>query len=731
METPSERADFDVKSISSSASEENGHTIDVVASLPIRKDTKEELSPVGMNCDVKNLWEGEQKCTCCTNWVEEYPEDVKPNPEETEAVQRYALVVRNKKGHSGGKAMVVNSIVVQSPLLKPLLEEVFEGYEGITAGLKKVIFTKPFAPFFYRWGKFKQAVEAVEDPATQAHAQLLYDVLSKELDDTISTWQDQLSHGVITFNYLWTLFKPGDILYCRFRGEEMLMKLQKTEYESGGFSLYAKYVDWSGYTFGYASHQFMLYSYDGTRPITDLDAYPIQYHSEAGAIESRLAARGKRFEQLQGFHYKLYKGLAELVPAVFGNRVVPVRERTVDGRVIIHAEMYNRFNPGEPCGVEAFDSTSFAPSLPTEKEPQHVPNPFMGTPPPPPPMPPGMRFNHMGMPLPPPLPGSLPDARQGTVQRRSRKRRYVRRFSWEANYIKGPKRLSEEYYALCSPIVKGYSLKTKNWAKFQVDNVHEIVWDDRAFDSLVLPPGYKDLILSFTKSQNSTEEQFDDVIEGKGQGIVMLLNGEPGVGKTLTAESGGFPLYIFPVAEHMRVPLYSMSAAQLGVDSASVEQTLGDILEMVTKWKAILLLDETEVFLEQRTIDGLERNKLVSIFLRMLEYYRGVLFLTTNRISTLDKALDSRIHLKISYPELDRTARLRVWWNLIEMLPPSFVGLDSEDLDMLAERKMNGREIKNVIKAAQLLASGQDRPLCLEHIDTVLRITQIGDEGSI
>lgn len=69
------------------------------------------------------------------------------------------------------------------------------------------------------------------------------------------------------------------------------------------------------------------------------------------------------------------------------------------------------------------------------------------------------------------------------------------------------------------------------------------------------------------------------------------------------------------VAEHMQVPLYSMSAAQLGVDSAEVEHSLGDILEMTTKWRAILLLDETEVFLEQRTIDGLERNKLVSSML--------------------------------------------------------------------------------------------------------------------
>lgn len=211
---------------------------------------------------------------------------------------------------------------------------------------------------------------------------------------------------------------------------------------------------------------------------------------------------------------------------------------------------------------------------------------------------------------------------------------------------------------------------------------------------------------------------FDDVIEGKGQGVIMLLAGEPGVGKTLTAES---------VAEYMRVPLYSMSAAELGLDSASVEQALGDILDMTQNWKAVLLLDESDVFLEQRTIDGLERNKLISIFLRMLEYYRGVLFLTANRVSVLDKALDSRIHVKINYPELDFAARRQVWNNFISMLPSSFVGLTAKDLECLAEKRLNGRQIKNVIKTAQLLASEQEKPLNLDHMHTVLRITQIGE----
>ncbi|KAK5023013.1 hypothetical protein LTR16_012389, partial [Cryomyces antarcticus] len=139
---------------------------------------------------------------------------------------------------------------------------------------------------------------------------------------------------------------------------------------------------------------------------------------------------------------------------------------------------------------------------------------------------------------------------------------------------------------------------------------------------LVLPSNQKELILGFTQSQQSLRSTFDDVIEGKGRGIILLLSGPPGVGKTLTAES---------VAEEMKVPLYMMSAGDLGLDPRNVESKLQGILEMCTRWNAILLLDEADVFLEQRSLHELERNKLVSVFLRILEYYEGIMFLTTNR----------------------------------------------------------------------------------------------------
>ena len=141
------------------------------------------------------------------------------------------------------------------------------------------------------------------------------------------------------------------------------------------------------------------------------------------------------------------------------------------------------------------------------------------------------------------------------------------------------------------------------------------------------------------ESQNT----FDDVIQGKGKGIFMLLSEAPGVGKTLTAES---------VAESMHIPLYMMSAGDLGIKPNEVKHALQNILEIVAKWNVILLLDECDVFLEERTSHDLERNKLVSIFLRTLEYYEGILFLTTNRVSNMDAAF--------SHPRLDGVSRPHV-----------------------------------------------------------------------
>lgn len=278
---------------------------------------------------------------------------------------------------------------------------------------------------------------------------------------------------------------------------------------------------------------------------------------------------------------------------------------------------------------------------------------------------------------------------------------------------KAPTALTKEQLLLCSASLRGYSLRNKKWLQFSVHNVSEIKWNESAFESLVLPADHKELILALTESQVANKETFDDVIQGKGKGMIMLLSGPPGVGKTLTAES---------VAENMHAPLYMMSAGDLGLESSGVESSLSNVLEMSTKWNAVLLLDEADVFLEQRSAHDLERNKLVSIFLRMLEYYEGILFLTTNRVDNLDAAFQSRIHISMEYSELSAPSRRHVWANFLSGGGKRAHGFSNGDLDVLAEYAMNGREIKNVLKTAQLLASKKGEGLAIQHVKSVLAI---------
>jgi hypothetical protein len=108
--------------------------------------------------------------------------------------------------------------------------------------------------------------------------------------------------------------------------------------------------------------------------------------------------------------------------------------------------------------------------------------------------------------------------------------------------------LSDAERLIATPVLRGYALKDKKWLGMFVDNVSDSTWNTLAFEPLVLPErqNHLKLILAVAKSRSKKLDGFDDVVQGKGRGVIMLLSGPPGVGKTLTAEG---------VAEVMKVPL--------------------------------------------------------------------------------------------------------------------------------------------------------------------------------
>lgn len=168
-------------------------------------------------------------------------------------------------------------------------------------------------------------------------------------------------------------------------------------------------------------------------------------------------------------------------------------------------------------------------------------------------------------------------------------------------------------------------------------------------------------------------------------------------------------------------PLWSLSVSELGTTPKELEQTLFKVLDIAAAWRAVLLLDEADVYLERRVSGAdLTRNAMTGIFLRMLEYYRGVLFLTTNRIGTFDDAFRSRISMFLHYTALSTQDKGKIWSAL---LGKARVGdFPPDKLLELATLDLNGREIRNAIHTAQSLAEGNGETLELRHVEFVVSI---------
>lgn len=117
---------------------------------------------------------------------------------------------------------------------------------------------------------------------------------------------------------------------------------------------------------------------------------------------------------------------------------------------------------------------------------------------------------------------------------------------------------------------------------------------------------------------------------------------------------------------------------------------------MASHFKAILPLDEADVFVEQRANSDINRNALICVFLRKLEYYDGILFLSTNRVKTIDEAIASRIHLALRYPTLDQSARKAVWKSFLERAgtPEGADACNPKELTILARADLNRREVR-------------------------------------
>ena len=284
---------------------------------------------------------------------------------------------------------------------------------------------------------------------------------------------------------------------------------------------------------------------------------------------------------------------------------------------------------------------------------------------------------------------------------------------------------TEEEFLMMPTEIPGYHLLEKEWVNLPVSDIQPIRWNKQPFEDLVLPEETKRLVKAMVKIRASsikTKREQEilssdfDIIPGKGNGLVMLFHGSPGTGKTLTAES---------VAEIAEMPLYPITCGDIGTEADRVEEYLQLVFDLGKRWNCVLLLDEADVFLEERTLTDLQRNSLVSVFLRMLEYYEGILILTSNRVGTFDEAFRSRIQIALHYEDLKPRSRRQIWSNFLTRLEATDEGANVEDiktrLDELAVHKLNGREIRNAVSTARQLASYEGEKMRWGHLELAIK----------
>lgn len=225
-------------------------------------------------------------------------------------------------------------------------------------------------------------------------------------------------------------------------------------------------------------------------------------------------------------------------------------------------------------------------------------------------------------------------------------------------------------------------------------------YDKSLRDKLVLPADQRELLDILT---TDIETFTADIVEGKSAGNVILSKGVPGVGKTLTAE-----VY----AELMEKPLYSIHSGSLGITAESVRKSLEEIFTRAARWDAVLLLDEADVFVIERGSD-LTQNAIVAEFLRTMEYFDGLLFMTTNRASHIDEAIISRCAAIIDYRIPTRGDAIKIWHVLATN---SGVDLDSDLVQDLWEgfQTIAPRDVKMLLRLALRVAANRDEPLSVD-----------------
>ncbi|KAK3372966.1 P-loop containing nucleoside triphosphate hydrolase protein [Lasiosphaeria ovina] len=689
---------------------------------PLASSVPSKNAELGSSVSVKTLYEGPNSHDDFYDWVDYPPKQLSKSAAKAQdrvAIKVFKVKDTDKPVISGRSSLRYHMVEIQNPLLLAALGDILKKQDVHLEANENASFQHPFTKLYFGYLDILAAYRALgNDDASNALRPFLL-LLIRLLDDIFADTRAKLEQlrasGLVSYKLAWAFFPRNTTVIAWGNNCELLCKVTDTTYNCAGIMKFlqieGKVLRFNGRGFQWEDYQIKLPEFSGNKLITQLPAYPLEFHEGADEVKARLTARGRKVLDYQGLAYVNYTGIA------MHQDGKDMQKHNVDGRVLIDVVGFNKHHLALGSR-EGGDPETQKQQLPVLGDGDHDSD--------------DEDEDHTARNL------ATDAASGGTSAKKSMTKRIGQAAQRRNRETLLACEAKEPHFMYMLPLIEGYALINKLWVAFYVEDISPVVWNDQAYDHLVYDEQQKDLVMSFVENHGAVAAQrrskaMQDVIAGKGEGLIILLSGPPGTGKTLMAEA---------VADRTHRPLFYLQAEDLGTNPAILGANIKRVFEMATEWNAVILLDEADVFMAERHPSDITRNELVSIFLRELEYYRGIIFLTTNLYSTIDSAFRSRVSLHLLFNSLTPEARTIVWRKFLDRLPPPVampgkslsVGADDEgppaavelsegDVKELSAWQLNGREIKTAVKMVRTWCDHKGYDMTLSRLENGIKVT--------
>jgi hypothetical protein len=262
----------------------------------------------GRAAEVQKFYEGRPKCKCCTNWVEKRPQEVPSDAQakyDGVAVQVYHAQDHTKKTVGSLHTVTAQWVTFQSPVILRVLEPLFKKNGGADVVQGKITLFLPFTDLYFAYNGIMDAHDKCEKGSDEErHLVVLKEVTDELILEATSDVKDLQARGMITWNYLWTLFKKGTIVVAKSEGEECLFEINSFSFSA--MKAHCRYVGFDGTNYGFREKTFTEPAFQGTKSIRELLVYPVYFHESRESLERSILGRSNKVLNYQGIHHGEY-----------------------------------------------------------------------------------------------------------------------------------------------------------------------------------------------------------------------------------------------------------------------------------------------------------------------------------------------------------------------------------------------------------------------------------------